>query len=168
MYVLLQSIGFSNSNNIAINGLTSLNSQMYHIVFNGCNNVKLQGVKVLASGNSPSTDGIHFQLSSGVTILNTRISTGDDSLLALEPTIYGSKMLHVVLAMESVKNCDIYRHSKWAKNKVMGETKQWFCQKNFLFQHAVMKNVQNPIIIDQNYCPDNEGCPGKVRYQKDI
>lgn len=74
----LQSMGFSNCNNIAINGLTSLNSQMYHVVFNGCNNVKLKGVKVLASGNSPNTDGIHVQLSSGVTILNTRISTGDD------------------------------------------------------------------------------------------
>lgn len=74
----LQSMGFSNCNNIAINGLTSLNSQMYHVVFNGCNNVKLKGVKVLASGNSPNTDGIHVQLSSDVTILNTRISTGDD------------------------------------------------------------------------------------------
>lgn len=71
-------MGFSNCNNIAINGLTSLNSQMYHVVFNGCNNVKLKGVKVLASGNSPNTDGIHVQLSSDVTILNTRISTGDD------------------------------------------------------------------------------------------
>ena len=40
--------------------------------------------------------------------------------------------------------------------------------RNILFQHAVMKNVQNPIFIDQNYCPNNEGCPGKVRYQKDI
>ncbi|KAK9200504.1 hypothetical protein WN944_015702 [Citrus x changshan-huyou] len=33
--------------------------------------------------------------------------------------------------------------------------------RNILFQHAVMKNVQNPIFIDQNYCPNNEGCPGK-------
>ncbi|CAK9150470.1 unnamed protein product [Ilex paraguariensis] len=63
-------LGFTDSNNIEINGLTSLNSQIFHIVINGCHNVKLQGVKVLASGNSPNTDGIHVQLSSGVTILN--------------------------------------------------------------------------------------------------
>ncbi|KAL9432082.1 hypothetical protein AB3S75_027158 [Citrus x aurantiifolia] len=80
----------------------------------------------------------------------------------------GKDLIEAGVQNVTVKNCDIYRHSKWAKNKVMGETKQWFCQKNILFQHAVMKNVQNPIIIDQNYCPDNEGCPGKVRYQKDI
>lgn len=75
---LLQTLGFSNSNNILVTGLTSLNSQMFHIVINGCHNVKIQGVKVLASGNSPNTDGIHVQLSSGVAILNSKISTGDD------------------------------------------------------------------------------------------
>lgn len=34
--------------------------------------------------------------------------------------------------------------------------------RNVLFQDAVMTNVQNPIVIDQNYCPDNKGCPGQV------
>jgi len=33
--------------------------------------------------------------------------------------------------------------------------------RNVLFQHAVMTNVQNPIVIDQNYCPDNKNCPGQ-------
>lgn len=61
-----------------VKGLVSLNSQMFHIVVNGCHNVNMQGVKVSASGNSPNTDGIHVQMSSGVTILNSKISTGDD------------------------------------------------------------------------------------------
>lgn len=34
--------------------------------------------------------------------------------------------------------------------------------KNVVFQHAVMVNVENPIVIDQNYCPGNKGCPGQV------
>lgn len=72
------SLGFSNSKNIVVNGLTSINSQLYHIVFNGCSNVKVQGVKVSASGTSPNTDGIHVQSSTDVTILNTKIGTGDD------------------------------------------------------------------------------------------
>jgi hypothetical protein len=25
-----------------------------------------------------------------------------------------------------------------------------------------MTNVQNPIVIDQNYCPDNINCPGQA------
>lgn len=73
-----QTIGFQSSNNVVVSGLTSLNSQMFHVVINGCNNVKLKGVKVLAAGNSPNTDGIHVQSSSIVSIFNTKISTGDD------------------------------------------------------------------------------------------
>nr|QDK56789.1 polygalacturonase [Mangifera indica] len=68
---------FTNSNNIVISGLTSVNSQKFHIVINKCNNVKAR-VKVSASGNSPNTDGIHVQSSSGFTILNSKIGTGDD------------------------------------------------------------------------------------------
>jgi polygalacturonase len=31
------------------------------------------------------------------------------------------------------------------------------------FLGAVMKNVQNPIVIDQSYCPHNINCPTQVR-----
>lgn len=63
-----------------INRLTSLNSQMFHIVIHGCQNVKMQGLNVWATSNSPNTDGIHVALSSSVTILNSHIGTGDDCI----------------------------------------------------------------------------------------
>ena len=53
---------------------------MFHIVVNGCHNVKMQDIRVIAAKNSPNTDGIHVQLSSSVTILNSKIGTGDDCI----------------------------------------------------------------------------------------
>ncbi|KAJ0035678.1 hypothetical protein Pint_24951 [Pistacia integerrima] len=73
-------LSFSNSNNIRINGLVSLNSQMFHIVINGCQNVHVEGIKVIAAGDSPNTDGIHVQLSRNVNIMSSSIKTGDDCI----------------------------------------------------------------------------------------
>ena len=38
--------------------------------------------------------------------------------------------------------------------------------KSVPFQHLKMINVQNPVIIDQNYCPSDKNCPRKVRFLK--
>ena len=40
----------------------------------------MQDIRVIAAKNSPNTDGIHVQLSSSVTILNSKIGTGDDCI----------------------------------------------------------------------------------------
>lgn len=76
----MQSLAIANSNNVLVYGLSSVNSQMFHIVVNGCNNVAVVGANVVAPWNSPNTDGIHVQLSTGVTILNSKIGTGDDCI----------------------------------------------------------------------------------------
>ncbi|GAB4858941.1 hypothetical protein Ancab_010413 [Ancistrocladus abbreviatus] len=169
-------LGFSNSNNVAISGLMSKNSQLYHIVINGCNNVQVQGVKVTAPSTSPNTDGIHVEQSSIVSISNTQISTGDDCV-SVGPGTSGLWIENVACGPghgisigslgkaqneQGVQNVTVktvtftgsqngVRIKSWARPSTS------FVQ-NVLFQHATMVNVQNPIIIDQNYCPDNNGC----------
>lgn len=32
------------------------------------------------------------------------------------------------------------------------------------FRDIIMRHVQNPILIDQNYCPGNINCPTQVRH----
>lgn len=76
----LQTLRFKRSSNIELNGVTSVNSQLYHIVIEESYNVKVQGAKVSASGDSPNTDGIHVQLSKDITIFDSRIATGDDCI----------------------------------------------------------------------------------------
>ncbi|KAI5334912.1 hypothetical protein L3X38_025045 [Prunus dulcis] len=173
-------LGFSNSNNIKVSGLISLNSQMFHIVVNGCHNVKMDGVRVSASGNSPNTDGIHVQMSSGVTILNSKIATGDDcvsigpgtSNLWIENVAcgpghgisigsLGKDQQEAGVQNVTVKTVTFTGTQNGLRIKSWGRPSTGFA-RNILFQHAVMINVQNPIVIDQNYCPGKKGCPGQV------
>ncbi|GAB4825772.1 hypothetical protein Ancab_008648 [Ancistrocladus abbreviatus] len=173
-------LGFTNSNNITISGLTSKNSQLYHIVINGCNNVKIQSVKVIASGTSPNTDGIHVQLSSFVSILNTQISTGDDcisvgtgtSSLWIENVAcgpghgisigsLGKDQNEQGVQNVTVKTVTFTNSQNGVRIKSWARPSTAFV-KDVLFQHITMVNVYNPIIIDQNYCPNNKDCPNKV------
>ncbi|KAF8388649.1 hypothetical protein HHK36_027326 [Tetracentron sinense] len=174
------SLGFTRSKNIVINGLTSLNSQMFHVVINGCQNVNIRGVKITASGNSPNTDGIHVQLSTGVTIMNSGIKTGDDCIsvgpgtknlwieqIACGPGhgisigSLGKETQEPGVQNVTVKTVVFTGTQNGLRIKAWGRPSTGFVT-GVLFQHAVMNNVQNPIVIDQNYCPRNEGCPGQV------
>ncbi|XP_061356020.1 polygalacturonase-like [Gastrolobium bilobum] len=171
---------FANSNNIAISGLTSINSQMFHIVIYGCQNVTVQGVKVMAAGNSPNTDGIHVQMSSDVTILNSKIRTGDDCVsigpgtsnlwienIACGPGhgisigSLGSALNEPGVQNVTVKTVTFRGTQNGVRIKTWGRPSNGFV-RNVLFQDAVMVNVQNPIVIDQNYCPGNKDCPGQA------
>ncbi|XP_034685334.1 polygalacturonase-like [Vitis riparia] len=173
-------LGFTNSNNILISGLTSLNSQKFHIVINGCQNVKLQGVRVSASGDSPNTDGIHVQLSSGVTILDTKIKTGDDcvsigpgaSNLWIENVAcgpghgisvgsLGKEQKEAGVQNVTVKTVTFTGSQNGVRIKSWARASSGFA-RGILFQHILMVDVQNPILIDQNYCPNNKNCPGQV------
>ncbi|XP_044500239.1 polygalacturonase-like [Mangifera indica] len=171
---------FTNSNNIVISELTSVNSQKFHIVINECNNVRAQGVKVSASDNSPNTDGIHVQSSSSVTILNSRIGTGDDCVsigpgstnLWIENVAcgpghgisigsLGKEQEEAGVQNVTVKTVTFTSTQNGVRIKSWGRPSTGFA-RNILFQHAIMDNVHNPIIIDQNYCPDKKNCPGQA------
>ncbi|KAK7362481.1 hypothetical protein VNO77_04596 [Canavalia gladiata] len=173
-------LAFTNSKNIAIGGLTSLNSQLFHIVFNGCQNVKVQNVKVKAAGNSPNTDGIHVQMSSHVTILNSKISTGDDCISIGPGTTnlwienidcgpghgisigsLGKDSNEPGVQNVTVKTVTFTGTQNGVRIKTWGRPSNGFV-RNVVFQDAIMVNVENPVIIDQNYCPDNKGCPGQA------
>ncbi|KAK1382182.1 Polygalacturonase [Heracleum sosnowskyi] len=170
---------FTNSKNIMIRGLTSVNSQMFHIVINGCRNVKMSGVNIQASGNSPNTDGIHVQLSSSVTILNSKISTGDDCVsigagttnLWIENVLcgpghgisigsLGKDLQEPGVQNVTVKTVTFTGTQNGARIKSWGRPSSGFV-RNVLFQHITMVNVKNPIVIDQNYCPNKKNCPGQ-------
>ncbi|KAL0368715.1 UNVERIFIED_CONTAM: Polygalacturonase [Sesamum calycinum] len=173
------SLAFYNSNNILVSGLTSLNSQMFHVRVDGCHNAKLINLQISAPGNSPNTDGIHVQQSSGVTIMNSHVGTGDDCVsigpgasnlwienLACGPGhgisigSLGWDLQEAGVQNVTVKTATFSGTENGVRVKTWARPSNGFV-RDVLFQHLVMNNVQNPIIIDQNYCPDHQNCPNQ-------
>ncbi|XP_008788254.2 polygalacturonase-like [Phoenix dactylifera] len=173
------SLAFRNSKNILITGLTSINSELYHIVIDSCQAVTVKGVRITAPGDSPNTDGIHVQSSTDVTITGTGIKTGDDCISIGPGTMnlwiekvtcgpghgisigslgkgYDEKGVENV----TVKTAAFTGTENGLRIKTWGRPSEGFV-KGVVFEHATMQNVRNPIIIDQNYCPDEKRCPGQ-------
>ncbi|KAL1223075.1 Polygalacturonase [Cardamine amara subsp. amara] len=173
----VRSISFNSVNDVIISGVKSMNSQVTHVTVNRCTNVVIRNVRLVAPGNSPNTDGFDIQSSTGITLTGSTIQTGDDcvaigpgtrnfliSKLACGPghgVSIGS--LGKELKEDGVENVTV-SSSVFTGTQNGVRIKSWARPstgfvKNVFFQDLIMKNVENPIIIDQNYCPSHQGCP---------
>ncbi|CAN1288975.1 unnamed protein product [Linum perenne] len=120
------------------------------------------------------------QGATGVTIMNSRIGTGDDCIsigpgtnnLWIENISCGpghgisigslGKEFHEAGVQNvTVKTVTFTGTENGVRIKSWGRPSTGFA-KDILFQHVVMNNVHNPIVIDQNYCPDEKNCPGQA------
>ncbi|KAK1271208.1 hypothetical protein QJS04_geneDACA006142 [Acorus gramineus] len=173
------SVMFFGMKNLLISGLTSINSELAHIVINGCQDVSMRGIKIIAPDESPNTDGLHVQMSKGITITKSNIKTGDDCIsigpgmvnLWVEGVFCGPGhgisigSLGKVVDEPGVQNITVRSVTfsgtqNGLRIKTWGRHSKGFV-KGVLFEHAVMQNVKFPIVIDQNYCPTLKGCPGQ-------
>ncbi|KAL5990513.1 hypothetical protein ACLOJK_011415 [Asimina triloba] len=172
------SFTFNNGEDVKISGLESINSQVSHIVIHGCKNVMMNGVTVRAPGNSPNTDGIHVEESTSVAITRrTMVKTGNgcvsigpgtqNLLIAVRATAFGiigslGKRLDEAGVQDVRVKSDIFSGTTNGKRII----KSWARPRNGfvkdVFEFAIMRNVKNPIIIDQHYCVAKENCPGQL------
>ncbi|KAI4333398.1 hypothetical protein L6164_018219 [Bauhinia variegata] len=159
------------TNTSQIRDLVSLNSKNVHLTLYGCDNVEISNIKISAPGDSPNTDGIKMAKSKNIRIIHSDIGTGDDCIAMLDG-LYDIQISGVTcgpghgisigsladsrdiedVSRITVRNCRLHdttnglRLKTWAspyKGRVF----------NLTYEDIVMENVQNPIIIDQNYCP---------------
>ncbi|OWM84790.1 hypothetical protein CDL15_Pgr027577 [Punica granatum] len=166
-----KTISFQRSSNVLVSGLTSFNSKMFHFFVARCTNVRIQGVRIFAPSWSPNTDGIHVQTSSGITITSSLIKTGDDCI-SMGP---GSKNVWIdriscgslgqYANEEAVQNVTV-RNVVFTGTQNGVRIKSWETAypgsvTSVQFRNIIMRNVFNPIIIDQEYCPSNINCPNK-------
>lgn len=169
-----------------IDGISSLNSKQFHMNVLGCNNLTLQNMKIFAPPESLNTDGIHIGRSQNIKIINVDINTGDDCVsigddtkrLTVEKVTCGRGHGISIGSLGRyqnegnvegiiVNNCTI----KNAQNGV--RVKTWLNSypgvgSGFHFSNIVVENVDNPIIVDQAYCPYNhcqKKIPSKVKLE---
>ncbi|KAI5670084.1 hypothetical protein M9H77_10448 [Catharanthus roseus] len=173
-------LAFYNSNNVVVSGLTSLNSQLFHIIIDGCQNTKIEKTRISASATSPNTDGIHIQGSSGVSILGSSIGTGDDCISIGPGTSnvwvenvscgpgHGISIGSLGWALQEAGVQNVTVKTTTLRGTQNGlRIKTWARPSNgfvngVLFQNSIMVNVRFPIIIDQSYCPNSNSCPGQA------
>ncbi|XP_020585942.1 polygalacturonase-like [Phalaenopsis equestris] len=173
------SLSIINCNKTLLSGITSLNSQLFHVSIYRSTAVTLRSTTISAPGNSPNTDGIHIQLSSSVIVDGAIIRTGDDCIsikdgvsdvdiagvdcgpghgisigsLGRDPLRGGGVRNVTVRSVMLTGTQNGVRIKTWAKENNGGVV------EGVRFEDAVMNGVSNPIIVDQNYCPEKKGCP---------
>ncbi|XP_047942973.1 polygalacturonase-like [Salvia hispanica] len=171
-----RSFSLQGCNNVLVNGLKSFDSEGVHISINGCNNITMQNLILTAPDDSPNTDGIHIGNSNFVSVLQSKIGTGDDCI-SIGPGTRNMWMDHIVCGPghgisigsiggapreEGVENIEV-QNSVFTNTDNGVRIKTWerpsnATVMNVKFTNLVMKNVTNPIIIDQQYCPQSN-CP---------
>ncbi|XP_043721194.1 exopolygalacturonase-like [Telopea speciosissima] len=171
-------IKFNHVNNGRIRGIHSLNSKAFHFMINFCQNLGIRRINIIAPDNSPNTDGIHISDSNSIGISKSMIGTGDDCISigqgSTNVTINGvscgpghgisvgslgkyddEKEVNGI----TVKNCTLSNTDNGVRIKTWPGSPPGRAS-GFIFDDIIMNNVQNPIIIDQQYC-SGSSCKNK-------
>ncbi|KAJ6743921.1 hypothetical protein OIU79_030266 [Salix purpurea] len=181
---LPMNIRFDFITNGLVRDITTRDSKNFHVNVLGCKNLTFQHFTVTAPRESINTDGIHIGQSTGIYIIGSNIGTGDDCISVGD----GTEELHVTGVTcgpghgISVGSLGRYPNEKpvsgiFVKNCTISNTangvriKSWpdlygGAASNMHFEDIVMNNVQNPVVVDQEYCPWNQcslKSPSKVK-----
>ncbi|KAL9463231.1 hypothetical protein AB3S75_001103 [Citrus x aurantiifolia] len=172
-------ITFHKCKNLKVQNLRVVNSQQMHIAFTNCLRVVISNLEVIAPAESPNTDGIHISASRGVEVKNSIVGTGDDcisivgnsSLIRIRNFAcgpgHGISIGSLGKSNASVRIHDIMVYGALISNTQNGvRIKTWQggsgSATNIQFLDVLMKNVSNPIIIDQYYCDSPVPCANQT------
>ncbi|KAI3409234.1 uncharacterized protein J3R85_019593, partial [Psidium guajava] len=166
---------FYNCGNLITQNLNIQNAQQIHVSFEKCSDVEATDLHITAPGNSPNTDGIHVASTRNIQISNSTIGTGDDCISIVD----GSEDVEAMdiicgpghgISIGSLGSGNSEAHVSGVtvnRANFSGTTngvriKTWQggsgSASNIKFQNMEMHDVSNPIIIEQNYCDQDEPC----------
>ncbi|KAK2654415.1 hypothetical protein Ddye_014271 [Dipteronia dyeriana] len=175
---------FQTITNGLVKDITSKDSKQFHVSVLSCKNLEFQHFTISAPAESINTDGIHISRSSNITINNSNIGTGDDCISIGQ----GSKQITITgvtcgpghgISIGSlgkvhneepvvgvrVRSCTFSNTDNGVRIKTWPASSEGSVT-DVIYEDIVMNNVNNPIIIDQVYCPAgqcNAKLPSKVK-----
>ena len=175
-----KAVHFEECRGVSVQGITLQNGQQFHLTFTRCSDVKANFLRVIAPVDSPNTDGIHLNDSSHVQIMDNLISTGDDCVsmvgncsdVRLKDISCGPGHGISIGSLGKNRTTDRIENVKvdtcLLTNTANGvRIKSWQGGMGFAynlrFESIVMKNVSNPIIIDQYYCDQPTPCANQTQ-----
>ncbi|PON43313.1 Glycoside hydrolase [Parasponia andersonii] len=163
-----------------IHDIKLINSKGFHINVFKCRHTTLERIQITAPANSPNTDGIHVGLTTDLKILSSFISTGDDCV-SIGPGAENIEIKGVACGPGhgiSIGSLGKYPNEEDVKGLVISNCnltgtqnglriKTWAPSHpstvfNLTFENINLKDVSNPIIIDQQYCPQRGACAKEV------
>lgn len=178
-------LSFNFLTNSTIRDVTTKDSKNFHVNVIGCKNVTFQRFTVSAPAESLNTDGLHIAKSNRINVTDCIIKTGDDCISIGD----GTKQLHIQnvtcgpghgISIGSlgkgateedvtgiyVKNCTFIGTQNGIRVKTWPSAPATLKITNLHYEDIIMDNVENPIVIDQEYCPWNQcklDCPSLIQ-----
>ncbi|XP_043691364.1 polygalacturonase isoform X2 [Telopea speciosissima] len=166
---------FLECKNLLVRNLKIKDSQQIHVEFENCVTVQAFNLMITAPENSPNTDGIHVTGTQNILIKSCVIKTGDDCISIVSGSSkvqasditcgpgHGISIGSLGAGNEEAHVSDVIVDRARLSGTTNGvRIKTWpggsGSANNIIFQNIAMYNVTNPIIIDQNYCDEDEPC----------
>ncbi|KAG6719260.1 hypothetical protein I3842_04G193300 [Carya illinoinensis] len=172
-------IRFDFITNSMIRGITSLDGKQFHLHVFACKNVTIFHLNIKAPGDSPNTDGIHMGRSTGINIIDSKIGTRDDCIslgdgnrdILIQKVACGPGHGISIGSLGEYENeepvvgvkvvdCNLRNTMNDVRIKTWPASLPG-AASNMHFENIYMRNVSNPVIIDQVYCPWNQ-CKAQI------
>uniref|UniRef100_A0ACD5T7V5 Uncharacterized protein n=1 Tax=Avena sativa TaxID=4498 RepID=A0ACD5T7V5_AVESA len=171
-----KALHFEDCRDISVKGVTVQDSQREHLVFTRCSDVEASYLRVTSPEHSPGTVGVLLVSSVNVHVMDDLFSVGGDCVsivgnctdvrlraISCGPghgiSIGGLGENGSLHKIEKIKTDTMFISN--TKYGVRVKTYEGGCgtARKVKFAQIVMRNVSNPIIIDQHYSASNRETP---------
>ncbi|CAN4101917.1 unnamed protein product [Withania somnifera] len=178
---LPSSLVFQATKGSSINNINFVDSKGVHLKITDSTDFTVSNLKITAPETSPNTDGLHISSSSNINITDSDIGTGDDCIgvghgisnvyisnincgpgHGISIGSLGKRTNEKDVKGVVVRNCTFHGTTHGARIKTYMDSIP-LQLSDVVYEDIVMKDVKNPILIDQHYNSKNKKEPSKVK-----